>query len=180
MSIELRDFAADDADAVNRIALAAFRQYEEVYQDWEQVSQSIGRMVDLSKSGELIVAYLKGEVVGAVVYVAHDQPKPSFFLTEWPVIRMLVVEPKARGLGIGRALTKECVDRAIRDGAGLIALHTSPIMKEAMGIYLSMGFRYHCEAPPLSGVPCAVYVKLLWPEAHDESEANPLQLPANL
>ena len=72
---------------------------------------------------------------------------------------MPVVDPDARGLGAGRALTEACVARARRDRAPEIALHTSPIMTVALPMYLRMGFVRVRDAPPLFGVPYAIYVK---------------------
>ena len=74
---------------------------------------------------------------------------------------MLVVDPAARGLGTGRALTEACVARARRDHAPEIALHTSPIMTVALPMYLRMGFVRVRDAPPLFGVPYAIYMKSL-------------------
>ena len=66
---------------------------------------------------------------------------------------MLVVDPAARGRGLGRLLTEECIRRARRDGAGAIALHTSPIMQVALAMYLRLGFVLLRDAPPVFGVP---------------------------
>ena len=74
---------------------------------------------------------------------------------------MLVVAPLSRGVGIGRALTEECIRRARRDRAPLIALHTTPIMKVALPMYERMGFNHQREAPPIFGVPYDIYVKRL-------------------
>jgi ribosomal protein S18 acetylase RimI-like enzyme len=78
-----------------------------------------------------------------------------------PIIRMLVVEPAFRGLGVGRALTEECMNRAQRDGATCIALHTTPIMRVALPMYERMGFELQSDAPSIFGVPYAVYLKQL-------------------
>ena len=51
--------------------------------------------------------------------------------------------------------------RARRDGSPVIALHTSPIMAVALPMYLRMGFRLARDAPPIYGVPYAVYLKQL-------------------
>ncbi len=74
---------------------------------------------------------------------------------------MLVVDPACRGNGIGRALTDECLARARRDGAKVMALHTSPIMTVALPMYLRMGFAWLRAAPPIFGVDYAVYTKAL-------------------
>jgi ribosomal protein S18 acetylase RimI-like enzyme len=74
---------------------------------------------------------------------------------------MLVVDPTTRGRGLGRALTDACIARARRDGATVIALHTSPIMTVALPMYRRLGFEQVREAPPIHGVAYAVYLKSL-------------------
>lgn len=161
MKFELRDFVGTDAEAVNRIALAAFQQYSGQYEDWEQFSRRISRMDSLAESAELVVATRGEKIAGAVAYVAPGKPKASFFAPEWSVLRMLVVEPSCRGRGIGRALTNECIRRAERDGAAFVALHTSPIMEIALAMYLRMGFELARSVPAIHGVPYGIYIKRL-------------------
>jgi GNAT superfamily N-acetyltransferase len=161
MTFLLRDFVAADADAVNAIALTAFEQYRTDYSDWAALSQNIGNMAALAEGAEIIVATVEDKIVGAVAYVGPHLPKRDLFQQEWPILRMLVVSPVARGLGVGKALTEECVRRARRDGASLIALHTSPIMQVALPMYLRMGFSHEKDVPPILGVSYAVYTKSL-------------------
>ncbi len=159
----LRPSRAADADAVNQVALAAFAEYRPAVADWEGLAAAVARTADLAAAGELIVAEGAGAVLGAVVYLGPGRDKPAIFRPEWSAIRMLVVDPAARGRGVGRALTEACVRRAERDGAELVALHTSPVMGVALAMYLRMGFVLEREAPPARGLPYAVYVKRLRP-----------------
>lgn len=155
---ELREFRTGEEMAVNEVALEAFYEYRDYYDDWAEFSNIIGNMASLSQSGELIVATVQERVVGAVVYVSPGRRKSEIFPPEWPILRMLVVTPQYRGLGIGRALTKECMRRAQRDGASLIALHTSEIMTVALSMYECLGFRRLHETPNIFGISYAVYV----------------------
>lgn len=161
--MEIRPYRDEDADAVNALALAAFEQYRGVYRDWETLARGVGSMAAMAGSAELIVAGdAAGALTGAVAYVGpHRAPRADFFAPEWPIIRMLVVDPSARGRGLGRRLTEECIARARRDGAGVIALHTSPAMEVALGLYLRMGFRLERRVPDRFGVPYGVYLKSL-------------------
>lgn len=157
----LRDYQPGDAEAIVRVALAAFAEFEQHYSDWPLFTAHVAKMPELAETGEIIVAEDGGEIVGGVVYVGPNQPKAAFFDPAWPVIRMLVVDPAARGKGIGRQLTEECLRRAERDQSPVIALHTTPIMTVALPMYLRMGFVRVGDAPDILGVPYAVYVKML-------------------
>lgn len=179
MQIELRDFVGSDAARVNRLALEAFHQYRSRYEEWELFSGHIARMAALAESAELIVASADDQLVGAVAYVAPDRPKASLFAAEWAVMRMLVVAPSYRGNGVGRRLAQECLRRAERDGAAVIALHTSPIMQAALALYRSMGFEFVRQVPPIHGVPYDIYCKQLrhqapaFPSAGVEQQGSP-------
>ena len=74
---------------------------------------------------------------------------------------MLVVDPDYRGIGIGKSLTEECINRAKRDNSPLIALHTSPIMEIALNMYLRMGFIFEKATSPIYDVPYNIYTKRL-------------------
>jgi ribosomal protein S18 acetylase RimI-like enzyme len=157
----LRDYRPDDADAIVRVALAAFAEFEPHFSDWPLFTANVAKMPLLARTGEIIVAEDGGQIVGAVAYVGPQAPKPEFFEPSWPIIRMLVVDPCARGKGIGRQLTEECLRRAERDQSPAIALHTTQIMTVAEPMYLRMGFVRIGEAPDILGVPYGVYVKAL-------------------
>lgn len=155
----LRDYTDADSPTVNAVALSAFEQFSQHYQDWQGFSANIKNMSSLAGIGEIIVAMLDNALIGAVAYVGPGKPKAAYFHTEWPIMRMLVVAPGARGLGVGKALTEECLARARRDGAKVFALHTSEVMSVALPMYLRMGFTLHALAPRIHGVAYNVYIK---------------------
>jgi ribosomal protein S18 acetylase RimI-like enzyme len=159
--IKIRDYQRSDAEDVNRIAVAAFSQFCNHYRDWPAMLAGLKKTSDLSATGEVIIAEFQNRRAGAVAYFGRHSRKAPFFDPQWPVIRMLVVDPEFRSRGIGRALSRECIARAKRDGAPIIALHTSPIMTVALAMYLRMGFVKAYDAPPIFGVAYAVYTKSL-------------------
>lgn len=162
-STVLREFCEADAQEINRLAVTAFEEFGCNYSDWPALAAFYGKMSDLAKSGEIVVAEIAANIVGAVAYIPPHRRKAAYFDQAWPVIRSLVVDPKSRGVGIGRALMQECIKRARRDRSPVIALHTSAILKVALAMYLRMGFEWHHDAPAVYGVPYAVYLKKLLP-----------------
>ena len=159
--IKVRDYESSDAEDLNRIAVSAFGQFRDHYQDWPAMLAGLSKTSALSATGELIVATHQNRLAGAVAYFGPNSHKAPFFEQGWPVVRMLVVDPAFRGKGLGRALSNECIARAKRDASPVIALHTSPVMAVALAMYLKMGFVKAYDAPPIYGVEYAVYTKAL-------------------
>jgi ribosomal protein S18 acetylase RimI-like enzyme len=157
VAVLIRSYAPSDRDSVNRVALAAFAQYESHYDDWAAFSDGIGRMADLAGDADLIVAELDGSVVGAIAHIRPGAPRSAIYPDDWSVIRMLVVDPAQRGAGIGRQLVTACLQRAREAGAPVIGLHTSPIMAHALSLYTRIGFEFDCELAPIRGVPYSRY-----------------------
>src|SRR5262245_22784031 len=157
----IRNYRASDAEDLNRIAVAAFSQFKDSYEDWPAMQTIVSKASALSETGEVIVAECHDRLAGGVAYISPNVAKAPFFEQAWPVIRMLVVDPGCRGTGIGRALTDECIARAQRDRAPAFSLPTSPIMTVAVPMYLRLGLAIVHDAPPLFGAPSAVYTKAL-------------------
>ena len=113
--VRIRDYRSSDADDVNRIAVTAFGQFRDHYQDWPAMLAGLSRTSSLSDAGEIIVAEYRDRLAGAVAYFGPTAAKAAFFDPAWPIIRMLIVDPVDRGKGLGHALTSECLARAKRD-----------------------------------------------------------------
>jgi DNA-binding MarR family transcriptional regulator/GNAT superfamily N-acetyltransferase len=85
------------------------------------------------------IAERNGENVGTVMLV-KDKPGVAR-------LRLLLVEPKARGLGIGARLTGECIRFARRAGYRSITLWTHSVLKGARHIYEKAGFTLTSSEP---------------------------------
>ena len=86
-----------------------------------------------SKKERCWIAEKDGENVGAVFLVKETDDIAR--------LRLLIVDPKARGLGIGKRLVDECTKFARRVGYKQITLWTNSVLLAARSIYEKAGYR---------------------------------------
>ena len=142
------------------ICEAAYRALPggELTDDYAAVLRDVG---DRAKHDVVLAAYDDdGSPVACVTYVRDiDSPSAEVMLDGEAGIRMLAVDPRAWGNGIGTALTLACIDLARADGKHRVVLSSTVHMTTAHRMYTKLGFHRVPELDwdPVPGVHLLVF-----------------------
>jgi GNAT superfamily N-acetyltransferase len=96
-------------------------------------------MISHDSNHELVVAELRGEIVGTLHLMFL--PSISFQGGLRAQIESLRVDTKCRNLGIGREMMKWAIERAKQRGAHVVQLTTHLTRKDAHRFYECLGFK---------------------------------------
>ena len=139
----VRDARPDERPAIRELTLRSFAEYAHSMepQAWLGLESALKAALAWEGPVERIVAERAGELVGSVLLFPPERDTYGIgdSSAAAPEVRLLAVDPEARGFGVGRALMRECV-RKQEFGATAIGLHTSKTMAVALAMYERMGF----------------------------------------
>jgi GNAT superfamily N-acetyltransferase len=143
-SLRIRASRPDDRPRIIALTRRAYGEYAGVMAPaaWRALHEAIDTSLTDDAGVTRLVAELDGEVVGsAALYEPEvDAYRGLASRAPWPEVRLVAVDPAARGNGIARLLVLECARRAQESGASDLGLHTSRSMRIAKHLYERMGF----------------------------------------
>lgn len=140
---EIREALQAELDTAATVISAAYAEYQPRIpaEVWDPYALEIADVRSRLAESVLIVAIQAGRVVGSVTFYPNaGRSEIEGWPSGWSGIRLVAVHPEARGLGIGRLLTEECIERSRLLGVATVGLHTTELMAIARAMYERMGF----------------------------------------
>ena len=123
--------------------LAGFPTPNEQPRYYEMLA-NIGRFTEKKDAKVLVAISANDELVGGIVYFGDMSEYGSggiaTTVSNASGIRLLGVSAKARGMGVGRALARACIQLAKDKGHSHVVLHTTQAMQVAWSLYEKLGF----------------------------------------
>lgn len=149
MDVRIREARPDEFEALGRLLVDVYARLDGFPKPAEQpryydLLANIGAFTGKPQARLLVALDAQDRLLGGVVYfgdMAHyGSGGIAGTLERTSGIRLLGVAPAARGLGVGRALTEACIERARGCGHARVVLHTTRAMQVAWGMYERLGF----------------------------------------
>jgi GNAT superfamily N-acetyltransferase len=133
----------EELDDVAALFAPGLDPYRGTRGDWI-VDAYLAELLDVRgrfEVAETFVAVQDGRIVGSVAFYPDVVLEGwSNLPAGWAGFRALVVDPRARGAGIGRALVERCLERARDVGAPVLGIHTVALLDDAVRLYDRIGF----------------------------------------
>lgn len=147
--LAIRGLQPDEHDTLGRLMVQVYSSLEGFPTPLEQphyyeLLANIGRFAEKPGVRVLVAMTGAGELAGGVVYFGDmAQYGSGGIATTIPNasgIRLLGVDPRFRGGGVGKALTNACIQLARDAGHREVILHTTAPMQVAWKMYERLGF----------------------------------------
>ncbi|MGW1339839.1 GNAT family N-acetyltransferase [Kribbella sp. NPDC002412] len=137
MTVEIRLARPTEYDAVGELAADAYAHDGFLKPGY---AQTVRAAANRAAKAELWVAADATGLLGTVTYCPPGSVYREIGLDDEGEFRLLAVPGRARGLGIGTALTVRCIERTRELGLSRIVLSSASYMAAAHHIYERLGF----------------------------------------
>jgi ribosomal protein S18 acetylase RimI-like enzyme len=151
-----------DKEKLQNLGLNSYGQFKNILteENWNKLHSFLtneNSYADLLSNSRCFVCETNDEIIGMAYLVPRGNPT-DIFQAGWSYIRMVGVNTKFAGKGIGKKLIQMCIDFAKETNESIIALHTSEFMDIARHIYESIGFKQIKELEPRLGKKYWLYM----------------------
>ncbi|MEI8412377.1 MULTISPECIES: GNAT family N-acetyltransferase [unclassified Kribbella] len=137
MTSQIRLAVPGEYDAVGELTVEAYAHDGFVKGDY---AMTLRAAADRAAKAELWVAADEDGLLGTVTFCPPGSVYREIGLDDEGEFRMLGVAGRARGLGIGTALTERCVERSRELGLRRLVMSSAVYMTSAHRIYDRLGF----------------------------------------
>ncbi len=145
----VRNAKPNEFSEIGKLMVRVYSQLEGFPNELEQPGyyEMLANIGELTKNPEtqlLVAVSAKNTIAGAVVYFSDMKYYGSGGTATKELdaagFRLLAVDHSARGKGIGKLLTMDCIERARIQKLGQIIIHSTRSMKVAWKMYEKLGF----------------------------------------
>lgn len=146
----IREIARSEYDALGQLMVAVYANLAgfpspSEQPDYYKMLARIGTFNERPQTCVLVALSQQGELLGGVVYFGdmaqYGSGGSAPLEKNASGIRLLAVDPRSRGAGVGKALTNACIQMARDRGHHQVILHTTQSMQVAWSMYDKLGFR---------------------------------------
>jgi GNAT superfamily N-acetyltransferase len=161
----IRNAHPTEFDELGKLMVEAYSQLDGFPKPYEQpkyynMLANIGEFASKPKTELLVAISSEGKLAGGVVYFSDMQYYGSGGMATQEKnaggFRLLAVNSKNRGEGIGKLLATECIRKAKARGLEQLIIHTTQAMQTAWKMYERMGFKRSTDLDFMQG-ELAVY-----------------------
>lgn len=163
--VHFRDGSANDIDAIlalfdANVAWLVARGQEAQWgsEPWSGDEKKVGFVRELLSSGELMIAEIDGEVVGASLLTDHPMPYVPEIEEPERYLKLLIASPEHRGKKIGSRLIELARELTVKDGIELMRVDCwSGGDRRLVDYYVREGFKPTDEIEVRTGTSVQVF-----------------------
>ena len=146
----IRNAKPNEFEETGKLMVRVYSQLEGFPKETEQpdyykMLSNIGELTNNPATELLVAVSADNKIVGGVLYFGDMRYYGSGGTATKELnaagFRLLAVDPSARGQGIGRLLTNECIRKAKDKRLSQVIIHSTKAMQIAWTMYESIGFK---------------------------------------